>query len=476
MTTQSLDFRQAKILVAGDVMIDQYWLGDASRISPEAPVPVVKIQDDDFRLGGAANAALNCASLGSQVSLAGIIGHDDDAKMYQQLLAEHHIESLHASCEDSSTIKKLRIISRSQQVLRADFEAPFSAAAQKKITDNILNSIEQHDIILLSDYAKGCLIHCSKIIEQARRLNIPVVIDPKGSDYSKYIGAYLLTPNMQEFELVVGNCEDEQDLFQKAQQLIDDLSLQALLLTRSEKGMTLFLNDGSHQHFNAEAKEVFDVTGAGDTVIATLASAIAAKQSLSDAVTLANTAASVVVGKMGTVAITPLDLKVALEQKSFSPSGIMTLESLKKAVEFEKSLGKSIVFTNGCFDILHAGHVQYLQEAAALGDRLIVGVNSDASVKRLKGEERPINTVNDRMAVLSSLAAIDWVIYFEEDTPENLLKALLPNILVKGGDYDIDGVVGGDIIINNGGKVAVLSLQEGVSTTLIIDSIKANVG
>ncbi len=474
MSTQALDFRQAKILVAGDVMIDQYWLGDASRISPEAPVPVVKIEGDDFRLGGAANAALNCASLGSQVSLAGIIGHDDDGEMYQTLLAENNIQSLHASCKEASTIKKLRIISRSQQVLRADFEAPFSVAAQQQVTDNILGAVAQQDVILLSDYAKGCLIDCPRIIQQANAANVPVIIDPKGDDYSKYTGAFLLTPNMQEFELVVGTCADEQDLFQKAQQLIDALSLQALLLTRSEKGMTLFLQDGKHHHFNAEAKEVFDVTGAGDTVIATLASAMAAEHAISDAATLANTAASVVVGKMGTVAITPLDLKVALEQKSFSHSGIMTLDSLSKAVAFEKQLGKKIVFTNGCFDILHAGHVQYLQEAAALGDRLIVAVNSDASVKRLKGEERPINTVHDRMAVLSSLGAIDWVIDFEEDTPENLLKTLLPDILVKGGDYDIDGVVGGDIIIGHGGKVAVLSLQEGVSTTLIIDSIKAS--
>jgi D-beta-D-heptose 7-phosphate kinase/D-beta-D-heptose 1-phosphate adenosyltransferase len=326
----------------------------------------------------------------------------------------------------------------------------------------------------LSDYAKGCLIDCPSIIKKAQQFNVPVFIDPKGDDYSKYSGAFLLTPNMHEFELVVGRCTNEQDLFEKAHTLLKELSLQALLLTRSEKGMTLFLQDGSHQHFNAEAKEVFDVTGAGDTVIATLASAIASQKTLTEAVTLANTAASVVVGKMGTVAISPLDLKVALEKNSINPCGITNLEQLQQAVAFEKALGKTIVFTNGCFDILHAGHVQYLQEAAALGDRLIVGVNGDASVKRLKGEERPINTVQDRMSVLSSLAAIDWVIDFDEDTPEHLLKCLLPDILVKGGDYNIEGVVGGDIIINNGGKVAVLLLQEGVSTTLIIDSIKSN--
>jgi len=474
MSKVSLDFRQANILVAGDVMIDQYWLGDTSRVSPEAPVPVVKVEDTEFRLGGAANAALNCASLGASVQLAGIIGADNNASTYLDLLDAQNIQSLHSHCESGATITKLRMISRGQQMLRADFEKDFSQSAQQKLSQNIIQALDSCDIALLSDYNKGSLVDCQQIIQAANKLGKKVIIDPKGDDFSHYSGAFLLTPNMHEFETVMGGCQSEQDLFAKAQAMIEQLDLNALLLTRSEKGMTLFFADGKHHHFNAEAREVFDVTGAGDTVIATLCTALASNRELESAVSLANTAASVVVGKMGSAAIKPLDLKQAIEQQQQQINqGVHSLSALKEAVSFEKQLGKTIVFTNGCFDILHAGHVQYLQEAAKLGDRLIVAINSDASVKRLKGEERPINTVDDRMAVLSSLAAVDWVVPFEEDTPENLLKALLPDILVKGGDYNIDQVVGAEIIIDNGGKVAVLSLQEGISTTKIIDTIKS---
>ena len=468
-----LDFRQARILVAGDIMIDQYWLGDTSRISPEAPVPIIKVGQSEDRLGGAANAALNCVSLGASASLAGIHANDAGGKSYQSLSQLHGIHVIETLCDKASTITKLRMISSGQQLLRADFEQSFSPAAQEAICENISSAIAEHDVLLLSDYNKGSLAHCQKMIQAAKKAGKAVVVDPKGNSFEQYRGAYLLTPNMLEFETVTGKCSDEQDMFKKAEELITELELQALLLTRSEKGMTLFLKDGSHQHYNAEAREVFDVTGAGDTVIATLATAIASGIELKQAVGLANTAASLVVAKMGTSTITPLELNNALK-RSQANSALLPLEALQEAVKFEQSLGKKIVFTNGCFDILHAGHVQYLQEAKQLGDRLIVAVNSDASVKRLKGEERPINTVEDRMAVLSSLEAIDWVIPFEEDTPENLLKALLPDILVKGGDYAIDGVVGAEIIINAGGKVAVLSLQEGISTTRIIDSIKSS--
>ncbi len=477
----NLDFRQCKVLVAGDVMIDEYWLGDTSRVSPEAPVPVVKVNNHDYRLGGAANAALNARSLGADVGLAGIIGDDSTAKTYQQLLEQQEITSLPAQCQQASTIRKLRIISQAQQMVRADFETSFSQEAIEQLSQNIISAINDFDIVLLSDYAKGALSDCQAIIQEAKRQGKKIIIDPKGNDYQKYRQASLLTPNMSEFEAVMGICSDEQDLFNKAHQLIDELELEALLLTRSEKGMTLFFaKDNEHErqehhHFNAEAKEVFDVTGAGDTVIATLTTALASGLSLPQATDIANTAASVVVGKMGAAAISPLDIKLAYDAKQQSAEGILNLEQLKSVLSFEKQLGKTIVFTNGCFDILHAGHVQYLNEAAALGDRLIVAINSDDSVKRLKGPERPINTVDDRMSVLSSLAAVDWVIDFEEDTPENLLKALLPDILVKGGDYSIEGVVGADIVIGRGGKVAVLSLQDGISTTKIIDSIKSGI-
>ena len=470
---EPLDFSQTRILVSGDLMLDQYWIGETSRISPEAPVPVVKIGSTDNRLGGAANAALNAKSLGAQVSLNGIIGEDSNATILSQLITESRIENLSVNCQQAQTISKLRLISRNQQMLRADFESEFSEDAITRNTRTCINNIDNCDIVLLSDYNKGSLHHCQKIIQAANKANKKVIIDPKGTDFSRYKNAYLLTPNLSEFEAVVGKCRNEQDLFKKAHDLITQLNLQALLLTRSAQGMTLFKACGSHHHFNAKAQEVYDVTGAGDTVIATLATALAANVAIEQAVLLANTAAGIVVGRMGAATVTPLEIKLALENNGARSTGIITPEPLQKLVNFEQSLNKKVVFTNGCFDILHSGHVQYLSEARALGDRLIVAINSDESVKRLKGEQRPINTIDDRMAVISSLACVDWVLSFNEDTPESLLQLIKPDILAKGGDYRIHEVVGADIVIEAGGSVAVLSLHEGVSTTNIIDSIKS---
>lgn len=473
MIDSQLDFRENSVLVVGDVMLDQYWLGDASRISPEAPVPVVKINQQEQRLGGAANAALNAKTLGGNVSLLGIVGNDNNAQQMAELLQQQGINNHNQVCEKSGTIAKLRLISRSQQMLRADFETTFSSVAITNATEKALGLISQHQVILLSDYNKGCLSHCQRLITEANKQGKKVLVDPKGTDFAKYQGAFLLTPNMAEFEAVVGPCATEQQLFDKAKKLVNDYQLQALLLTRSEQGMTLFLKDGKHQHFNAHAKEVFDVTGAGDTVIATLASALSVGVELSDAVHLANTAAGIAVSKMGAATVSPLELKLALHNNQAQSHGIIDIDSLSWQVAFEQSLGKKIVFTNGCFDILHRGHVQYLNEARALGDRLIVAVNDDQSVKRLKGDSRPINTIDDRLAVLCSLQAVDWVISFSDDTPEALLSAIKPDILVKGGDYDVAGVVGGEIVKSYGGEVNVLSLQKGKSTTKIIDSIQA---
>lgn len=475
MMDKQLDFRSNSVLVIGDVMLDQYWLGDASRISPEAPVPVVKINEQQQRLGGAANAALNAKTLGGKVSLLGIVGKDDNAKQMAKLLEQQAIGNYNQSCEKANTIAKLRLLSRNQQMLRADFETEFSSQAIASVSAKALNLIAEHQVILLSDYNKGCLTDCQALIQHANSCGKKVLVDPKGTDFSKYQGAFLLTPNMAEFEAVVGPCKTEQQLFEKAQQLVHDCQLQALLLTRSEQGMTLFHASGKHQHFNAHAKEVFDVTGAGDTVIATLASSLSIGIELSEAVHLANTAAGIAVSKMGAATVTPLELKLALHNHQNHSHGIIEKDNLAWQVAFEQSLGKKIVFTNGCFDILHRGHVQYLNEAKALGDRLIVAVNDDQSVKRLKGDSRPINTIDDRLAVLSSLQAVDWVIAFSDDTPKPLLQAIKPDILVKGGDYDVAGVVGGDIVKSYGGEVQVLSLQQGKSTTKIIDSIQGKV-
>ena len=472
MTLEQLDFRNARVLVAGDLMLDQYWLGDSGRISPEAPVPVVRVNRHENRLGGAANAALNARTLGAQVALSGIIGADSNGSQIRELLAEQHIDDLTFTGKKAQTISKLRLISRSQQMIRADFEAPFAEQDISQATQNCISRMKDFPVLLLSDYNKGTLSQCQALISNANQAGCKVVVDPKGDDFSKYRNAYLLTPNMAEFETVMGRCSSEQDMFDKAADLIAELRLQALLLTRSEQGMTLFLADGSHHHFNANAREVFDVTGAGDTVIATLAVALASDIALETSVMLANTAAGIVVGRMGAASVTPLELKLALESSQPRPTGIVTATQLQSLVAFERGLGKTIVLTNGCFDILHAGHVQYLNEAGKLGDRLIVAVNNDESVKRLKGPQRPVNTVDDRMAVLAGLQCVDWVVSFDDDTPEKLLQSLQPDILVKGGDYGIDQVVGADIVKGYGGKVKVLSLQEGVSTTRIIDSIK----
>lgn len=473
MLFDQLDFRHLHILVIGDLMLDKYWVGDTSRISPEAPVPVVKVTGTETRLGGAANAALNVNALGANVTVAGILGDDDNGRSIKQLLDEKHINDVSVISSNTPTIMKLRMISRNQQVVRADFEEAFSTSSIQQVTDQCCEILAKFDAVLLSDYNKGTLKNCAAIIAAAKKTNTKVIIDPKGHDFTKYRGAYILTPNMSEFEAVVGKCQSEQDMFQKAKQLISDLELSALLLTRSEKGMTLFYPDGSHHHFNAKAHEVYDVTGAGDTVIATLATAIAKGIELKTAVMLSNTAAGIAVGRMGAATVAPLELKLALENSGASPTGITSPDQLKALVDFEKSLGKKIVFTNGCFDILHSGHAQYLAEAGKLGDRLIVAINDDESVKRLKGPTRPINTTEDRMAVISSLKSVDWVVSFNTDTPEDLLRLLKPDILVKGGDYSIDQVVGADIVTSYGGKVNVLSLQQGVSTTNIIDSIKS---
>ena len=469
---QQLDFRDTQVLVIGDLMLDQYWLGDTSRISPEAPVPVVKVNAAETRLGGAANAALNVQSLGAQVTVAGILGDDDNGRKLKQLLANKQIQDATLISSGCQTISKLRMISRGQQVVRADFEDTFAEEAIGHITQQSCEQVGKFPVVLLSDYSKGTLEQCQQMIQAANAAGARVVVDPKGSDFRKYRGAFCLTPNLCEFETIVGKCQNEQDMFHKAAELIRSIELDALLLTRSEQGMTLFLADGSHHHFNAKAQEVFDVTGAGDTVIATLATALAKGIDIADAVMLANTAAGIAVGRMGAATVTPLELKLALENAGSRPTGITTVQQLKELVQFEKSLGKTVVFTNGCFDILHSGHAQYLLEAGSLGDRLIVAINSDASVKRLKGPQRPINTVEERMAVIASLKSVDWVVSFEDDTPEQLLRELQPDILVKGGDYGVDEVVGADIVLGYGGKVNVLSLQQGVSTTNTIDTIK----
>ncbi len=465
-------FQQAKLLVIGDVMLDRYLHGAASRISPEAPVPVVQVGNQEDRPGGAGNVALNIAALGSAATLIGVVGKDDNAQDLESRLTAAGVYCEFLKSEDKPTITKLRVISQHQQLIRLDFEEKFDEKDVADLQSLATSLLPSAQVLVLSDYAKGALQGVAALIELARKQNIPIIVDPKGTDFKKYRGSTLITPNFSEFEAVVGACANEEELVKKGLKLMSDLELQAILITRGEKGMTLLLPDSAELHLPARAREVFDVTGAGDTVISVLASALAAGDSLADATGIANLAAGLVVGKLGTAAISGPELRRAILAEQDSGMGVMTAEQLNIAVHDAKAHGEKIVFTNGCFDIIHAGHVGYLSEAKKLGDRLVVAINADDSVSRLKGAGRPINPVDRRMAVLGGLEAVDWVVNFEEDTPEALLKSLKPDILVKGGDYSLEQVVGGEYVLSYGGEVKALEFLDDCSTSAIVEKMK----
>lgn len=465
-------FEQAKVLVVGDVMLDRYWHGASSRISPEAPVPVVKVSQKDDRPGGAANVALNMAALGAQVSLIGVIGKDEAGEILQQRLQAAKVSTSFQISASHPTVTKLRVTSRHQQLLRMDFEEKFDAADANQIFNKTRHQLIQAGLLVLSDYAKGTLQDCQSLIALAKSVGVPVLVDPKGTDFDMYKGASLLTPNLAEFEAVVGHCPDEASLVAKGNALIARLNIEALLITRGEHGMTLLRPNQPELHLPARAREVFDVTGAGDTVIATVAASLATGLDVPHAVALANLAAGIVVGKQGTAVVNVPELRRAIIAEQGVERGVVTEEQLLMALEDARTSGEKIVFTNGCFDIIHAGHVGYLDDARKQGDRLIVAVNTDASIKRLKGEGRPINTLDRRMAVLAGLGAVDWVVPFDEDTPERLLRRLKPDVLVKGGDYREDQVVGAELVKTYGGQVKVLSFFDNCSTTSIVNRIR----
>lgn len=473
MMHYSSQFHHAKVLVLGDVMLDRYWFGSTHRISPEAPVPVVNVQDREDRAGGAANVAMNIAALNVPVILQGWIGQDDAGMALDRLLHSHHIQNHCITLDSHPTITKLRILSRHQQLLRLDFEEGFHHVNNRPLLDKLATEIPQCGALILSDYGKGTLNAVPQMIALARQANVPVLIDPKGTDFDRYRGATLLTPNMSEFEAVAGVCHSEEELVEKGLKMIRDFSLSALLITRSEKGMTLLRPEHEPFHLPTQAREVYDVTGAGDTVISVLATAIADGRTLEEACYLANAAAGIVVGKLGTSTVSPSELEQAIHQRMESGFGVTEETQLKAMVQQAKARGEKIVMTNGCFDLLHPGHVSYLANARKLGDRLIVAVNSDASVKRLKGESRPVNDLASRMAVLAGLASVDWVVPFEEDTPQRLIADILPDMLVKGGDYRVEEIAGHQEVLANGGEVRVLNFENGCSTSNVIKKIQS---
>jgi D-beta-D-heptose 7-phosphate kinase/D-beta-D-heptose 1-phosphate adenosyltransferase len=473
MTLAIPDFAQASVLVAGDIMLDRYWSGPTGRISPEAPVPVVHIAGVEERPGGAGNVAMNLASLGVATDLVAVTGADEAGETLERLLTERGVRSSFVTTADLPTTTKLRVLSRNQQLIRLDFEKPMNTAGVAPgLRDAMERYLDTAGALILSDYGKGALDEVDTLITAARRAGVPVLVDPKGSDFSRYRGATVVTPNLAEFEAVVGPCPNDQVLVERARRLCAELELENLLITRSEKGMTLVSADEPVVNLPAEAREVFDVTGAGDTVIAVTGAGLALGLPVAEASALANLAAGLVVGRLGVASVTPGELRHALHKSGKGGRSVVDEDELLALVAESRLRGERVVMTNGCFDILHAGHVTYLEEAKSLGDRLVVAVNDDASTRRLKGPQRPVNPLADRMLVLAGMASVDWVVPFFDDTPEGLICRVLPDILVKGADYHPDQIAGGQCVRDHGGEVRVLSFREGRSTSAIIDRLR----
>ena len=460
-------FSSAAVLVVGDIMLDRYWSGGTTRISPEAPVPVVKIGDEFERLGGSGNVAANIAALGGKAHLLALVGADEAADSIDALAGQCDIQCHLLRDPQAQTTVKLRIISQQQQLLRLDFENNAVSAQQiQEFGARFSDLLPSMGAVVISDYGKDGVPDPQRIIAQAKQAKVPVLVDPKGRDYTKYRHAQLITPNYREFVDVVGPCPTEQDLESKAKNLLADLDLEAILITRGEKGMTLVRLDQETVNLSAQTREVFDVTGAGDTVCGVCAAGIASGIDLETSIGLANKAAGIVVGKFGTATVSATEL-------SSSAAGIKGKKTfdeaqLKAKLEKLRASGARIVMTNGCFDVLHAGHIDYLNKARMLGDLLVVAVNSDSSVKGLKGENRPINTLSNRLAVLGALESVDALISFDESTPQALIENLMPHILVKGGDYDPNEIVGSKEVIANGGEVKVLPFVDGLSSSGIL--------
>jgi D-beta-D-heptose 7-phosphate kinase/D-beta-D-heptose 1-phosphate adenosyltransferase len=469
------DFSRARVLVVGDLMLDRYWHGPTSRISPEAPVPVVHVNEIEERPGGAGNVALNIAALGAHATVIGLTGDDDAADALERKLIGCGVVTRFVRSKVNPTVTKLRVMSRNQQLIRLDFEDGFIGHDLSALESIFAELLDAHDVVVCSDYGKGSLRTVQTLIALCRQKNIPVLVDPKGTDFERYRGASLITPNLAEFEAVAGHCADEAEIVARGMALCARFDLGALLVTRSEHGMSL-IEHGTVKHLPTQAREVFDVTGAGDTVVSTLAAALAAGDALAQATALANLAAGLVVAKSGTASVSVAELRSALRENFVIKRGMMDEAGIKRALAACREHGETIVMTNGCFDILHAGHVTYLQQARELGDRLLVAVNVDETVRRLKGADRPVNSVDFRMRMLAALGCVDWVVAFTEDTPTRLICELLPDILVKGGDNDANQIPGGDCVRAAGGEVKVLSYVDGVSTTQIIGAIRNKKG
>ena len=462
-----------RVLVVGDLILDRYWYGTARRISPEAPVPVVVINDIEERAGGAANVAANTAALGAQTTLIGVTGADDAGLRLSTLCAAAGITPQFVCSANQTTVIKLRVVSQHQQLVRLDFESAPPDDVGGDVLALVAAALPACDIVVISDYAKGAMTRVQALIAAARAAGKRIVVDPKGTDFVRYAGATLITPNLHEFEAVVGPCTNEALLVEKAELLCADLALAAVLITRGDAGMSLVRPGSPPVHLAAQSRDVFDVTGAGDTVCAVTATALAAGHDLVAAVTLANAAAGLVVAKFGAATVTRAELDAALASHADVRRGVITSDELGHERALARRRGETIVMTNGCFDVLHEGHVRYLSAAKALGTRLIVAVNDDASVTALKGPARPLNSLASRMYVLAALAAVDWVVPFSADTPRELIAEILPDVLVKGGDYAIEDIAGATAVMAAGGRVTTVDYHAGFSTSTLVERVRA---
>lgn len=471
-----------RVLCVGDIMLDRFVYGQVERISPEAPIPVLRLQREAVTLGGSGNVVRNLVALGGLVDMVGIIGADQAGFDLTKQLAELPSVTSYLLTDNSRpTTLKTRFVADGQQLLRADHEvsSALSADMEQQTLLRVRGALPSCDVIILSDYAKGALTDkvISEILALAKAQNKPVLIDPKGRNFARYRGATLLTPNRKELGEATGLAiRSVQDAEAAARQLIAAHGLQGVLAKLGSDGVCLVMQDLPTWHFRATAREVYDVSGAGDTVVATMALALAGGLSGEDAATLANIAGSVVVGKIGTAVVTQEDLARELrhDQSRISEDKIMSFAQISEMAERWRKQGLKVGFTNGVFDLLHPGHLALIRQARAACDRLIVGMNSDASVKRLKGENRPVQNENARAAVLASLADIDGVAIFTEDTPLNLIKTVRPALLVKGADYRADQVVGAELVQSWGGQIMLAQLVDGQSTTATIARLQGS--
>ncbi|NKD55648.1 MULTISPECIES: D-glycero-beta-D-manno-heptose-7-phosphate kinase [unclassified Haematospirillum] len=474
------DLANATVLCIGDIMLDHFIAGAVDRISPEAPIPVLRVTGETVMLGGAGNVVRNLSGLGARTCFISALGDDAPGRnITSQLTALHGVDSsLHVE-DGRTTGVKIRYSAVGQQLLRVDRETvhPVGESCAHTLVDRCLAALPNCGSVVLSDYGKGVLIETviRPILEKAATLGIPVVVDPKGRDYTIYHGAAVVTPNRRELADATGMpTRTDNDIVAAARFLAGHCSIPHVLATRSEDGMTLVDANGSVLHLPAQTREVYDVSGAGDTVVATVAAALACGLSLPDAAALANVAAGIVVGKSGTAAVTAAELVDALHHRDIghAEARILDLPRIADLVRGWKQAGLKVGFTNGCFDLLHPGHLSLLRQARTRCDRLVVGMNSDDSVKRLKGEGRPIQAESARAAVLATLELVDAVVIFDEDTPLKIIEALLPDVLVKGADYTIETVVGSKVVLGAGGEVFLATLEPGQSTTRTVNRLR----